>query len=101
MHGDHGHRGDLRAIAHRVMQERGFEPDFPAAELKEVAALHNPADGKDGGAPVEDMRQLLWSSIDNDDSMDLDQMEVAERVSGGPIRIKVAIADVDALVPKG
>ncbi len=102
--GDHGHRGDLRAIAHRVMQERGLEPDFPASEKKEVDALTRPADGKDGGAPVEDLRQLLWSSIDNDDSMDLDQMEVAERLAPGAdggIKVQVAIADVDALVPKG
>jgi len=86
------------------MEERGLEPDFPAAELREVAALHNPADGHDGGAPVQDLRQLLWSSIDNDDSMDLDQMEVAERLSGGAsgaIQVRVAIADVDALVPRG
>jgi len=101
MHGNHGHRGDLRAIAHRVMQERGLEPDFPAAELREVAAIHDPADGRDGGAPVEDQRQLLWSSIDNDDSMDLDQMEVAERLKSDAIQVRVAIADVDALVHKG
>jgi VacB/RNase II family 3'-5' exoribonuclease len=92
------------------MEERGLEPDFPAAEQKEVDALTHPADGKDGGAPVEDLRKLLWSSIDNDDSMDLDQMEVAERLAAGTagnsggagaIKVQVAIADVDALVPKG
>jgi VacB/RNase II family 3'-5' exoribonuclease len=105
--GDHGHRGDLRAIAHRVMEERGFQPDFPAAERREVDAITRPADGNDGGAPVEDLRKLLWSSIDNDDSMDLDQMEVAERLAPGTaakdaaIKVQVAIADVDALVPKG
>ena len=89
------------------MEERGLAPDFPAAERQEVAAIPRPADGKDGGAPVEDLRQLLWSSIDNDDSMDLDQMEVAERLAPGAdgktggIKLQVAIADVDALVPKG
>jgi VacB/RNase II family 3'-5' exoribonuclease len=102
--GEHGHRGNLRAIAHRVMEERGLQPDFPASETKEVDAITRPADGKDGGAPVQDLRKLLWSSIDNDDSMDLDQMEVAERLApgdNGGIRVQVAIADVDALVPKG
>jgi exoribonuclease-2 len=83
------------------MQERGLEPDFSPAEQREVDAITRPADGKDGGAPVQDLRKLLWSSIDNDDSMDLDQMEVAERGENGAIRVQVAIADVDALVHKG
>jgi exoribonuclease-2 len=83
------------------MQERGLEPDFSPAEKKEVDAISRPADGKDGGAPVKDLKKLLWSSIDNDDSMDLDQMEVAERLPNGAIKVQVAIADVDALVPKG
>jgi exoribonuclease-2 len=86
------------------MEDRGLQPDFPTAEQQEVAQISKPADGKDGGAPVQDLRQLLWSSIDNDDSMDLDQMEVAERLApgeNGGIKVKVAIADVDALVPKG
>jgi len=83
------------------MQERGLEPDFSPAEKREVDAITRPADGKDGGAPVKDLRQLLWSSIDNDDSMDLDQMEVAEKLENGGIQVKVAIADVDALVREG
>jgi VacB/RNase II family 3'-5' exoribonuclease len=101
---EHGHRADLRAIAHRVMEERGLEPDFPEAEKREVAGISRPADGKTvggEGAPVADLRQLLWSSIDNDDSLDLDQLEVAARQDGSAIEIRVAIADVDALVPQG
>ena len=98
---EHGHHADLKAIAHRVMEERGLAPDYPPAEMREVAALSRPADGKEGGAPVRDLRKLLWSSIDNDDSMDLDQMEVAEKLPNGSTKIQVAIADVDALVRKG
>src|SRR6202035_2092340 len=90
-------RADLREIAHRVLPEAGFEPDFSAAEMTEVAAIDGPA----AEAGVQDLRQLLWSSIDNDDSQDLDQLEVAEELSGGQIRVLVAIADVDSLVRKG
>ncbi|MDD4645518.1 MAG: RNB domain-containing ribonuclease, partial [Bacteroidales bacterium] len=49
---------------------------------------------------VYDLRHLLWCSIDNDDSRDLDQLSVAEPVSDGSVRLLVAIADVDACVPK-
>ena len=88
----------LAAIAHRVMMERGMEPDFPSAARRETAAIGGPA------APVagaRDLRDLLWASIDNDDSRDLDQITVAEALAGGRVRILVAIADVDALVRKG
>ena len=85
---------DLRAAARQEMIERGFLPDFPRDVQQQAAQLR--------GCPPQsgqDLRSLLWSSIDNDDSRDLDQIEWAERTGDG-IRILVAIADVDACVPK-
>ena len=91
---------DLQAVAKGVMLQRGFEPDFPAAVQQQLADLrvHPPqiASGKD----VRDLRDLLWSSIDNDTSRDLDQIEVADRQPNGDVKVLVGIADVDAFVPK-
>jgi len=82
------------------MRQRGFEPDFPAAVQQQLADLraHPPqvASGKD----VRDLRDLLWSSIDNDTSRDLDQIEVADSQPNGDVKVMVGIADVDAFVPK-
>ncbi len=94
---DDGHRADLRAIARRVMLERGLWPDFPPAALAEVAALRGAAN--EGG--VRDLRAEPWLSIDNDDSRDLDQLSVAHALDGGRTRVLVAVADVDALVAHG
>ncbi len=91
-------RATLAAIAHEAMIERGLEPDFPLAAQKELAAIGGPAKKTDN---VRDLRNLLWASIDNDDSRDLDQLTVAESLAGGQVRILVAVADVDALVRKG
>jgi VacB/RNase II family 3'-5' exoribonuclease len=86
---------DLRAAAHQEMLAEGFQPDFPPAVIQQVKALQ----AKKTALPdVRDLRSLLWSSIDNDSSRDLDQAEAAERVSGG-IRVLIAIADVDTDVP--
>jgi len=90
---------DLRAAAHQAMLDNGFTPDVPAEVVAEVARA-----GESSGAPaadVQDLRELPWSSIDNDSSMDLDQIEVVERVGGGDVRVRVAIADVDATVALG
>jgi exoribonuclease-2 len=84
----------LADIAHRVMIERGLEPDFSPAALTELAAIRGPA--PIGG--VRDLRDLLWCSIDNDDSRDLDQLSVAEALPNGSTRILVAIADVASVV---
>lgn len=90
------HRGILFAIARRAMIERGLLPDFSAAELAELERIQLPA-RPDG--TVSDLRDLPWASIDNDDSRDLDQLTVAEQAGEGQVKIRVAIADVDALVP--
>jgi VacB/RNase II family 3'-5' exoribonuclease len=88
---------DFEQTAQRVLREYGFDPEFGADVEQQVAAARGPARA-DG---LKDLRDLLWSSIDNTESRDLDQIEVAEQLPGGAIRILVAIADVDALVGKG
>jgi VacB/RNase II family 3'-5' exoribonuclease len=94
------HNGfDLLAAARQEMIDRGFDPDFSPEVSRQLAELKSwtaPPIGED----VRDLRSLLWSSIDNDTSRDLDQAEVAERVSAG-IRVLIAIADVDVDVPIG
>src|SRR5215469_18195936 len=90
---------DLQATAKEIMQERGFDPDFPAACLAQVASLRNQA-AVPASNGIRDMRGLLWSSIDNDTSRDLDQIEVAERGSNGDVKVMISIADVDAFVSK-
>lgn len=90
---------DLRAIARKAMEKYGFEPWFPRPVMREVEAV----DEGPTGIPREgsrDLRHLLWSSIDNYDSMDLDQLEFCEPLPGGAINVRVAIADVDMCVPK-
>ena len=81
------------------MEQRGLEPDFPPAAIAEAERLQPEKPGRDSS--IRDLRELLWSSIDNDDSRDLDQLEVAEAQDGDAIRLRVAIADVDALVRLG
>ena len=90
---------DIHAAARRAMIANGFRPDVPADVLAEVAHAEDPATQPLGN--VRDLRGLAWSSIDNDSSLDLDQIEVAERLPAGDVRVSVAIADVDATVPAG
>ena len=89
---------DLGSMAHQEMLAEGFHPDFPPAVNEQVKQLESQTAAIPPG--LKDLRSLLWSSIDNDTSRDLDQAEVAERVSNG-IRVMVAIADVDSDVPIG
>ena len=91
---DHPHI-DLAAIATNIARQEGFVVDFPHAALEAVSPppTRDPAD-------VRDDRELLWSSIDNRESTDLDQVEVSERLSDGSIRVRVGIADVDVFVAK-
>jgi exoribonuclease-2 len=91
---------DLQATARAIMLKYGFEPDFPPPVPQQLAGLkdHPPQIAPDGN--VRDLRNLLWSSIDNDTSRDLDQIEVAERLSNGDVKVMIGIADVDAFVPQ-
>ena len=83
------------------MVARGLLPDFSPAALSQLETIRSPAKTQDGPSRVVDLTNLLWSSIDNDDSRDLDQLTVADALPGGGVRVQVAVADVDALVGKG
>jgi len=89
---------DLQAAARQIMLEHGFEPDFPPEVPQQLADLKAHPPQVAPGGDIRDLRQLLWSSIDNDTSRDLDQIEVAERLTTGEIKVLVGIADVDAFV---
>ena len=80
------------------MLDNGFVPELPADATRELAGLPGQQAVPDA---ARDLRNIPWTSIDNDDSRDLDQLEASERLSDGRIRVRVAVADVDALVPKG
>jgi VacB/RNase II family 3'-5' exoribonuclease len=91
---------DLQAVARQVMLANGFQPDFPPAVQQQLADLKAHSLHATPGGDVRDLRPLLWSSIDNDTSKDLDQIEVAEQVANGDVKVMVGIADVDTDVPK-
>jgi VacB/RNase II family 3'-5' exoribonuclease len=90
---------ELRAIARQAMVSRGLEPDFSPDALRQLNAIQSPA--REIDASVRDLRNLLWCSIDNDNSRDLDQLTVAEKLPSGAVKVLVAIADVDAVVKAG
>jgi VacB/RNase II family 3'-5' exoribonuclease len=99
---DQNHRTILQSIAHQAMLERGLLPDFSTEALAELGRLQAPAATEDESAEdLRDMRNLLWASIDNDDSLDLDQLTVAEVMPGDKVKVLVAVADVDSLVKNG
>ena len=91
-------RSDLKEIARRAMVDHGLEPDFSQPVRAELDRIPGAAPTDGGG--IRDLRELLWCSIDNDDSRDLDQLSVSESLPGGAVRVLVAIADVDAVVKK-
>ncbi len=91
---------DLQAIAKQIMMGYGFEPDFPPQVSQQLADIKAHPPQIVAGPAVRDLRNLLWSSIDNDTSRDLDQIEVAERLPNGDVKVLVGIADVDAFVAK-
>ena len=90
-------RSDLVLLAVVAMQAHGLAPEFSSDALAEMAAIAGPS--QESGAGIEDMRALLWCSIDDDDSQDIDQLSVCHEAKDG-WRVLVAIADVDALVHK-
>ncbi len=81
------------------MSERGLEPEFPAGVRQQLSSITGP--GRDPDPRIRDLTALPWCSIDNDDSLDLDQLTACEVLEDGAVRIHVAVADVDALVKKG
>jgi len=85
--------------ARQAMRDNGFVAVFPQEVLDQVKALKENRQTQTNGS-IQDLRNLLWSSIDNESSRDLDQIEYAEQLDNGDMRILVGIADVDALVPK-
>jgi VacB/RNase II family 3'-5' exoribonuclease len=95
---DKQHRSILQRIARRVMRERGLLPDFSVQAIAELNGIHGAVTNVEES--VRDFRNLLWCSIDNDDSRDLDQLSVAEAMPEGAVKVLVAIADVEAVVRK-
>lgn len=91
---------DLYAIARQTMIDAGFEPDFNHAVLNEVETATAKTRELAADSKIKDLRELLWSSIDNTTSRDLDQVEYAERLPSGDTRLLIGIADVDASVSK-
>jgi VacB/RNase II family 3'-5' exoribonuclease len=93
---DKQHRSILQRIAQRVMLEKGLLPDFSGDARAELDKIHAPA--TIDSEKVHDLRNLLWVSIDNDDSRDLDQLTVAEAMHGDEVKVLVAVADVASIV---
>ena len=100
MHSTRNLHFDLISAAHADMIEHGFQPDFPAGTDTELTKIK--AQPELPAVPeAKDLRNLLWSSIDNDMSKDLDQIEWAEKLPDGRIRVLIGVADVDIRVPRG
>jgi len=89
---------DLAKLAYQIMQEKGLQPEFPREELAQLSQITSPAPLS---RKYTDLRSLLWCSIDNDDSRDLDQLTYAETGTDNKTILWIAVADVDALVEKG
>ena len=81
------------------MLEHGLEPDLPAPAAAQLKTISGPA--RERGPQIRDQRSLLWCSIDNDESRDLDQLSVAQPLANGAVQILVAIADVGASIARG
>ena len=92
------HRSDLVRIAIDAMRDRGLEPEFPPRALQQLETIDSA--GQDDDPRIRDLTALPWCSIDNDDSLDLDQLTACGPLSNGAVKIFVAVADVDVLVKK-
>ncbi len=92
---------DLRSLARHAMTDAGFAPDVPPDALRELQSIGSGGHATPPDGSLRDLRDLQWSSIDNDDSRDLDQVEYAQQLPDGTIRIMIGIADVDGTVPQG
>src|SRR5690348_3273866 len=100
----HPRSTDLRERAKEIAAENGFASDLPPEARDEVARIESRIEAGKSPAPddaVRDLRALLWSSIDNRESRDLDQVEFCETTDGGGIRLRLGVADVGRFVPKG
>lgn len=91
-------RSDLARIAAIVMAEKGLEPNFSKEVHEQLDVIHSPAENSD--PLIQDLTDLLWCSLDNDDSRDLDQLTLCSNAGNGNYKIYIAIADVDALIKK-
>jgi exoribonuclease-2 len=91
---------ELNALARKALIEEDFAADFPSPVVEAAQALDERRIISDAGSAVKDLRALLWSSIDNASSRDLDQVEYAEKLPNGDIRLLIGIAEVDEFVPK-
>src|SRR5258708_2646158 len=98
-HNGCNHGAMLQDVARQAMIDKGLAPDFSPEAEKQAEAVTGPA--QESNASIKDLRNLLWCSIDNDDSRDLDQLTVAEDLGGGNVRAVIGVADVDAVVKKG
>ena len=92
-------RADLARIAAKAMVDRGLVAEFSTASLNQLASFEKQI--QESAPDIRDLRSLLWCSIDNEESRDLDQLSVCELLSNGAVKVLVAIADVDTLVKKG
>jgi VacB/RNase II family 3'-5' exoribonuclease len=94
------HQIDLQAAAEQTMLANGFEPEFSSQVQRQLQELESRPPQVAPSSDIRDLRNLLWSSVDNDTSRDLDQAEVAERLPNGETKVLVGIADVDTFVPR-
>ena len=93
------HRASLQRIAHRAMLERGLLPTFSAAASAELQTMQAPGvasqDAGRDASGIRDLTDVVWASIDNDDSRDLDQLTVADTLRVRLISVNVERGFID------